>query len=93
MRFLKDIMQRHRANRNAKFEAMHGKGYIFAYVISFNNEKGYGVCEDNLGRKFSLHYTNMLRVQYKILSKNQTVHFLPDTYNGAPTATDIAIVY
>ena len=89
----REVMRRHRLKRNTQFEKLIAQGYIYAYVTSFNNSKGYGMCEDNLGKKYSLHYTNMNRAHYKLLTKNQQIHFKPSLYNGAPTALDIAIVY
>lgn len=76
--------------RRKKFEVM--KGYRFGTVVHFNNEKGFGVGIDHDGNRYILHYTNMDRVKFKILTKGQEIHFKPGLYKESLSAEDIAVV-
>ena len=89
----KNLINNYRKNRKKRFTRMEGEGYIFGTVVHFDNDKGTGVAVDADENRYVLHYNNMWRINYKILSKDQEIHFKPGTYNGAKTAEDIAIVY
>ena len=84
------IVKRHEARRREKFKAM--KDYRFGTVVHFNNEKGFGVGTDDEGTRYILHYTNMTRVNFKILTKGQEIHFKPGRYKDSLSAEDIAVI-
>lgn len=85
------LLANFRQVRIAKFSNM--KGYVFGYVVNFDNDKGTGFVVDEEGHKYFLHYKNMDRVNYKVLSKDQKIHFKPGKFKESPVATDVALVY
>lgn len=85
------VIKNFRNKRKEKFRKM--EGYVFGVVLYFDNNKGMGMAEDMEGNKYLLHYKNMDRINYKILSKDQKIHFKPGLFKQSVIATDVAIVY
>jgi cold shock CspA family protein len=86
-----NILDRYRKRRKEKFKKM--EGYLFGEVLHFDNDKGYGVVVDDEGNRLVLHYKNMDRINYKVVSKGQRVHFKPGRYKHSIVALDVALVH
>lgn len=85
------ILKRYRNKRVERFNEM--EGYLFGVVLHFDNEKGFGVAVDDYGHRYVLHYKNMDRVNYKIVSPEQKIHFKPGRFKNSIVALDVALVY
>jgi len=85
------IIRNHRISRKNKFAKM--EGYLFGEVLRFNIAKGVGAAIDSNGIKYILHYKDMDRIGFKIVTKGQQIHFRPGVYKGSLKAEDVAIVY
>lgn len=55
----------------------------------FNNRRGHGFIMGSDGREYFVHYTNILKTGYKVLSENQQVEFTPVEGPKGPKAEEV----
>jgi CspA family cold shock protein len=62
------------------------------FVKWFNNDKGYGFINNNIGEDIFVHYSAIMVKGFKTLNEGQSVEFKLNKTNKGLQATDVELV-